>query len=112
MNRRDTYDVALAVVLVSTLAVMLAAVFGCAPEVTPPPVVPFCALPWSNCRTCLDVDCGDAVEQWWCCQEGGECSPIDAAINCPPGTAWIAYCENGVSTPASTPDGEGWECLE
>jgi len=99
---------ALAVGFGAAAAVML----GCAPAVATVPTVPFCSMPWANCRTCADVGCQDAVEQWWCCQEGGECAPVDFAINCPPGTEWIAYCEYGQSTPASGPDGEGWECLE
>jgi len=93
--------------------VALQSVFGCAVQPPPSPVVvPFCSMPWANCRTCADVSCDTAVEQWWCCDEDGVCTPVANATLCPPSTAWVAYCEYGVSTPSTTPDGEGWECLD
>ena len=86
---------------------------GCAPQTVPPPVVPFCSLPWANCLPCEGDACDGAAEQWWCCDPDGGCVPVDYALDCSPSSGgWIAYCEFGRSTPQSGPDGSGWECLE
>ena len=74
-------------------------------------VVNYCDLPWANCPGCEVASCDGTLEQWWCCEPGEGCYPVEYALDC--GSAsWLAYCEHGRSTQASTPDGEGWECLE
>lgn len=90
----------------------LSALLGCAPVRPQLAVVPYCSMPWADCPGCDDGGCEGAQEQWWCCNPGGECWPVQYATDCGAVSGgWIAYCEYGRTTEQSTPDGEGWECL-